>query len=68
MPTIIDRYGRFVSVEATRLTAASTEGYVRYSFLADFEAGALMLVHVYPESGEQITGVHIRDAETGEVP
>lgn len=61
-------YGDFVELEATRLNAAETEGYIRFSYLAEFDRGYLMLVHVYPRDGEQISGVFIRDAITGEIP
>lgn len=63
-----DQYGDFIELEATRLNAAESEGYVRFSFLAEFDRGYLMLVHVYPDDGEQIVGVFIRDAITGEIP
>ena len=68
VPLYEEKYGRFVALEATRLTAANEPGFVRFSFLAEFERGYLMLAHIYAADGDRIVGVHLRDAETGELP
>jgi hypothetical protein len=65
---LIREYGHVVSLEEVRLTRAEADGYVRYAFLVEHQKGYLMLLHVYPEDGTEIAGVHVRDAETGEVP
>lgn len=61
-------YGEYIGIDETRLTAASAPGAVRFSFLAEFEKGYLMLVHVYPADGDTIIGAHLRDAFTGQIP
>jgi len=64
----VERYGRSGEILETRLTRASQAGYVRFSFLVAFERGEVMLIHSYPQDGDEITGVHVRDAVSGEAP
>jgi hypothetical protein len=58
--SFLEKYGRFESILEARVTHADTDGAVRFSFLVRFQRGDLTLVHVYPENGDVIVGVHIR--------
>lgn len=64
----IAKYGAFEALEQTRMNAAETEGFVRFSMLAKFENDHVSLLHVYPVDGTEIVGAFFRDPETGETP
>lgn len=54
-----EQYGNFVSIEATELGHAKTEGYVRWTFTCKFEKGNLYFALVLPQDGTKPTGAFL---------
>lgn len=63
---LMQDFGPSISVIETRLTAADTEGFVRFSFLVEHERGELILVHVYPNDGDEIVGAFMAEPAADE--
>jgi len=60
----MEEAGRFLSILDVKLTAAQTPGHVRYAFRCAFERREQVLVHVYPEGGDEIVGAHLLGADS----
>lgn len=63
---LLGEYGDYEEILESRVNAAETKGFVRFSFLVQFERSVQMLVHVYPTDGDAIVGIFLRDPQVEE--